>query len=64
MKKIKICPKCKSSRLKAAMNVSGWLAPDLYECWDCNYVGPLYLEMDLEEYEQLRKKEQEKNNKD
>ncbi|MHA1687916.1 MAG: TFIIB-type zinc ribbon-containing protein [Promethearchaeota archaeon] len=61
MKKIKICPKCKSPRIKPAMNVSGWLAPDLYECRDCNYVGSLYLEMDLEEYEQMKKKEQEKS---
>lgn len=31
------------------MNVSGWLAPDMYECRNCNYVGSFYLVIDPEE---------------
>lgn len=49
MTKVRICPKCKEPKLKPAMNVSGWLAPDLYECRNCDYVGSVYLEVDPEE---------------
>ena len=28
------------------MNVSGWLAPPLFECLNCGYVGPIFLEID------------------
>lgn len=43
---IRICPKCKKPTLKQAVNVSGWLAPDMFECTSCNYNGPLFLEID------------------
>lgn len=46
MTRIRICPKCKKTTLKSAFNVSGWLAPDLFECTSCNYIGPLFLEID------------------
>lgn len=49
MTKIKICPKCKKPKLKNATNVSGWLAPDMYECTACDYIGYLYLEVDPED---------------
>ncbi len=49
MTKIRICPKCKKPKLKNATNVSGWLAPDMYECTECNYIGYLYLEVDSED---------------
>ena len=48
MVKIRICPKCKNPTLRPAFNVSGWLAPDMYEC-DCGYVGLFYIEIDSEE---------------
>ena len=46
MTRIRICPKCKKSTLKQAVNVSGWLAPDMFECTSCNYIGSLFLEID------------------
>ena len=46
MTRIRICPKCKKPTLKQAVNVSGWLAPDMFECTSCNYIGPLLLEID------------------
>jgi hypothetical protein len=52
MTHIKICPKCKKPTLKNAVNVSGWLAPNFYECGNCNYVGYLFLEVDLEDYKE------------
>ena len=50
MAKIRICPKCKEPKLKPALNISGWLAPDLYECTGCSYVGRFYLEIDPNDY--------------
>ncbi|MHA1233090.1 MAG: hypothetical protein ACTSPQ_20890 [Candidatus Helarchaeota archaeon] len=51
MRKIRICPKCGKAKLKSAINVSGWLAPDMYECTECGYVGYIYLEIDPEDLE-------------
>lgn len=51
MVKIRICPKCKESKLKSAINVSGWLAPDMYECTSCGYYGRFYMEVDSEDFE-------------
>jgi len=48
MTKVKICPKCREPKLKLMMNVSGWLAPPLYECLNCGYTGALFLEIDSE----------------
>ena len=52
MGKIRLCPKCKKPTLKNATNVSGWLAPDLFECTDdkCGYVGRIYIEVDPNDY--------------
>ncbi|MFX0018122.1 MAG: hypothetical protein ACFFAK_02105 [Promethearchaeota archaeon] len=49
MTKIRICPKCRKPKLKNATNVSGWLAPDMYKCTECDYIGYLYLEVDSED---------------
>ena len=46
MTRIRICPKCKKPTLKSAVNVSGWLAPNMFECTSCNYIGSLFLEID------------------
>jgi len=51
MVKIRICPKCKKPKLKNATNVSGWLAPNIYECTECKYIGYLYLEIDSDDFE-------------
>lgn len=51
MAKIKLCPKCRKSKLRNATNVSGWLAPDMYECTECKYIGYLYLEVDSNDFE-------------
>jgi hypothetical protein len=50
MAHIKICPKCKKATLKNAINVSGWLAPDMYECTSCGYTGYFFLEIDPNDY--------------
>ncbi len=52
IRKIRICPKCKKPTLRNATNVSGWLAPDLFECHndDCRYVGRVYIEVDPNDF--------------
>ena len=55
--KVRICPKCKEAKLKNAVNVSGWLGADLYECTGCGYSGRFYIEIDLEDL----KSDQEEN---
>ncbi len=66
IRKIRLCPKCKKPTLRNATNVSGWLAPDLFECRDddCRYVGRVYIEVDprdfkLEEESESHNKEKE-----
>jgi hypothetical protein len=51
MVNIRICPKCMKPKLKPATNVSGWLAPDMYECSNCGYLGYFFIEIDSEDYE-------------
>jgi hypothetical protein len=52
MTKIILCPKCKKPTLRNATNVSGWLAPSMFECSDikCGYVGSLYIEVDSKDF--------------
>ena len=64
MKKIKLCPKCRQPKLKSAVNVSGWLAPDMYECTNCKYIGYLFLEVDADEYEKMKDLEFKDNEKE
>ena len=63
---IRLCPKCRKPTLRNAINVSGWLAPDMFECSDskCGYVGSIYIEVDsndfrLDEKSNFDKKEKE-----
>lgn len=51
MVNIRLCPKCKKPKLKMAVNVSGWLAPDMYECTACGYIGRFYIEVDSEDFQ-------------
>jgi len=53
MKTVKLCPKCKHATLKPAMNVSGWLAPNLFECTNCDYRGAFYIEMDVDDLDEI-----------
>jgi hypothetical protein len=50
MVNIRICPKCKEPKLKSAVNVSGWLAPNMFECTNCGYLGYFYIEIDSEDF--------------
>jgi len=57
VRKIRVCPKCGSDKIRAAKSsVSGWLVPTTYYCEEegCDYSGVLYVEVDVEEAEQLK----------
>jgi len=61
MPKIRICPKCKEPKLKNMMNVSGWLAPPMFECLKCGYVGSVFLEIDPENIASEDNQDEEKD---
>ncbi|MFO8020524.1 MAG: hypothetical protein R6U96_18015 [Promethearchaeia archaeon] len=60
---LRLCPKCKRPTLRPATNVSGWLAPEMYRCTNCNYVGHFYVEVESEDYKQFQE-EQKKSEKE
>ena len=62
MVNIRICPKCKEPKLKSAMNVSGWLAPNMFECTNCGYMGHFYIEIDPEDFQLDEEKTEDDNN--
>ncbi|MHA2391910.1 MAG: hypothetical protein ACXAEX_08060 [Promethearchaeota archaeon] len=51
MVNIRICPKCKEPKLRNAVNISGWLAPNMVECTKCGYTGYFFIEIDSEDFE-------------
>ncbi|MFX1561417.1 MAG: hypothetical protein ACFFBL_12575 [Promethearchaeota archaeon] len=58
VRKIRVCPKCGSDKIAVAKSsVSGWLVPNTYYCEeeDCDYSGTLYVEVDVEEVEHLKR---------
>ena len=58
VRKIRVCPKCGSDKIsEAKSSVSGWLVPTTYYCEeeDCDYSGALYVEVDVEEAEELKR---------
>ena len=52
MARIRICPKCKNATLKSAVNISGWLAPRMFECKSCDYIGSLFIEIDPKDFKE------------
>jgi hypothetical protein len=56
-KKIRVCPRCGSAKIREApSSVGGWLVPTTYYCEseDCDYQGPIYVEVETDEIENLR----------
>ncbi len=57
-RRIRVCPKCASSKIsEAKSSVSGWLVPTTFFCEEkeCGYSGPVFVEVDIEELEHLRR---------
>jgi hypothetical protein len=56
-RRIRVCPKCASSKISEAQSsVSGWLVPTTFFCEEtkCDYSGPVYVEVDIDELDRLR----------
>jgi predicted RNA-binding Zn-ribbon protein involved in translation (DUF1610 family) len=49
-KTIKLCPKCRSSKLKLSSSFDVWLTPEQYVCENCGYKGPIILEVEEENF--------------
>jgi ssDNA-binding Zn-finger/Zn-ribbon topoisomerase 1 len=45
---IKLCPKCRSPKLKLSSSFDIWLTPEQYVCENCGYKGPIILEVEEE----------------
>jgi len=46
------CPRCGSPRIHLSKSFDGWLTPRKYACEDCEYVGPIVMELEKEESQQ------------
>lgn len=42
------CPRCGSMRVRETGSIDGWLAPSLYACSECGYVGRVIIEVEPE----------------
>jgi hypothetical protein len=45
-KSFKVCPRCRSSKIKFSSNLDLWLTPKQYLCKNCGYIGPIILELE------------------
>ncbi len=56
--KIRVCPRCGSPKIQETKtSVNGWLVPTTYYCEEdgCGYSGPVYVEIDVEEAETIKR---------
>jgi len=50
-----VCPVCLQNSLSILPNTFlGILAPRTYICHNCEYQGPIFAEMEIEEYERMK----------
>jgi len=57
-KKTRVCPRCGSTNIREnKTSVNGWLVPTTYYCAEegCGYSGALYVEIDADEVEALKR---------
>lgn len=48
-KRLLVCPRCESKKIRLADSISGFITPPLYFCPDCYYIGYFIVEIDKEE---------------
>jgi len=44
-----VCPRCGSKNIELSSRLDAWLMPKRYICRECGYIGPLVLEIEVEE---------------
>lgn len=47
--RILVCPRCGNKNIKLSSRFDAWLMPKRYVCEACGYIGPIVLEIDVEE---------------
>ncbi|MCX8170412.1 MAG: hypothetical protein N3E47_00355 [Candidatus Bathyarchaeota archaeon] len=47
--KVLACPRCGGRNIRLSSKFDAWLMPKRYVCGDCGYIGPIVLEVELEE---------------
>jgi hypothetical protein len=65
-KKVMVCPKCKSTDVyrDSSFKLEGVGLPAMYICGKCNYSGPVFPEVDVEDLEEFEKTVDEQNLRD
>ena len=51
---VKVCPICLKDTLSIQPSLLTFIVPRTYYCTTCEYRGPLYAEIPLEDYNQLK----------
>jgi len=46
------CPRCGSPKIHLSTSFDSWLTPRKYVCEDCEYIGPIVMELEKEESQQ------------
>ncbi len=54
-KRILICPRCGSQNIKLSSKFDAWLTSKRYLCMDCGYIGPIILEIEVNDIEQIKR---------
>lgn len=49
-----LCPRCHSKSIRRFDSLSGLITPALYLCEECGYVGPIVLEVQIEDEEAIK----------
>ena len=52
---VKVCPVCLRDTLSIQPSLLTFIVPRTYQCTACQYSGPLYAEIPLEDYIKLKK---------
>jgi hypothetical protein len=58
---IQVCPVCLSNSLTIEPNFLAFIAPKIYYCTVCEYKGPIFAEIPVEDYNTLLMNEEEEN---
>lgn len=58
---IQVCPVCLSKSLSVEPNFLAFIAPKMYYCTICEYKGPIFAEIPIDDYNTMVKIEEAEN---